>query len=406
MKLLILADDFTGALDTGVQFAAKGIHTQVVIVPTISFTELPQDLQVLVVDVETRHLTANQAYDFVYQTTQNALKAGFTHIYKKTDSALRGNVGSELAAVMDAAKAETLAFLPALPKMNRITCNGIHYINGVPVADSVFGKDPFEPVTESSIENLLAQNWKTKSVCHKMGMPAFMTMPGIHIYDAQTQEDLENWGRVLWQENGLKLCAGCAGFGAVIADLLFDKKAPQPMPRLGRNLFVVCGSVNPVTLRQMEEAEKAGFHRIHLSPVQKLEADWPEKEETIFRWLKLAASGRCILDVNDPSGCDDTKQYAARHGLTTEYMRQHISSNLAVLVKAMLDGGLIGTILCTGGDTLLALMKQVGVSQLIPVGEVVPGVVLTRFTYRGREYNIISKSGGFGDPDLFINLVQ
>ena len=29
VKLLIIADDFTGALDTGIQFAKKGIETQV-----------------------------------------------------------------------------------------------------------------------------------------------------------------------------------------------------------------------------------------------------------------------------------------------------------------------------------------------------------------------------------------
>ena len=69
-------------------------------------------------------------------------------------------------------------------------------------------------------------------------------------------------------------------------------------------------------------------------------------------------------------------------------------------------GALEGTILCTGGDTLLALMKQVGVSQLVPVGELAPGAVLTRFRYREKEYNIIAKSGGFGAPDLFIKIAN
>ena len=30
MKLLIIADDFTGALDTGVQFAAAGVQVKVI----------------------------------------------------------------------------------------------------------------------------------------------------------------------------------------------------------------------------------------------------------------------------------------------------------------------------------------------------------------------------------------
>ena len=33
--LFIIADDFTGALDTGVQFAARGIPTQVTVDPEV-----------------------------------------------------------------------------------------------------------------------------------------------------------------------------------------------------------------------------------------------------------------------------------------------------------------------------------------------------------------------------------
>lgn len=405
MKLLIIADDFTGALDTGVQFAAKGLQVQVMIPPVLPFSGLSSELQVLVIDAETRHLPARQAYQTVFDIVRDALRSGFTHIYKKTDSALRGNAGSELAAVMDAAASEVMAFLPALPKMHRITQNGIQYIDGVPVAESVFGKDPFEPVRESSVEGILTGNWPVKTRCHSVGDEPELREPGIHIYDAQSQEDLEVWGRAFRQMD-LRLWAGCAGFAGVIADLMLPKAAQSPLPKTGPGLFVVCGSVNAVTIRQMAEAEKAGFHHIHLTPVQKLEGDWPDKAETIARWLELAASGRCILDVNDPPDCDATARYASGRGLTTEYMRQKIAANLAVLVKAMLDGGLKGTILCTGGDTLLALMKQLNISQLIPAGELAPGVVLTHLTYRENEYHVISKSGGFGEPDLFINLAQ
>ena len=39
LRLLILADDFTGALDTGVRFAARGIPTQVLTAKAHHFTE-------------------------------------------------------------------------------------------------------------------------------------------------------------------------------------------------------------------------------------------------------------------------------------------------------------------------------------------------------------------------------
>lgn len=406
MKLLIIADDFTGALDTGVQFAARGASTCVVVDPDYPMEQA--QAQVLILDAETRHLSGQQAYEVVYQATRRALDAGFTHIYKKTDSALRGNVGAELTAVLDASRSACLAFLPALPKMNRVTRQGIHYIDGVPVAESVFGKDPFEPVTQSSVEAVLRQGSQATVVLHELGSEPWMTTPGIHVYDAETEQDLKTIGKALG-ENGIRLSAGCAGFGAVVADLLLPPGEAPQLPKLEPGLFVACGSVNAVTLRQMEEAEKAGFQRIHLTPRQKLDAYWvrgEEMQEAVEHWLELAKTGRCILDVNDPAGCDDTVQYAALHGMDVEFRRQRISANLAILVKAMLDGGLEGTILCTGGDTLLALMKQVGVSALVPVGEIAPGAVLTRFRYREKEYNIIAKSGGFGAPDLFIKIAD
>ena len=147
VKLLIIADDFTGALDTGVQFAARGANTRVVTDLAYDFSQA--DAEGLVMVAETRHLTPRKAYDIVYHAARNARKAGIPYIYKKTDSALRGNIGSELTAVMDAAEADTIAFLPAFPKMGRVTQAGVHYVDCVPVAESVFGKDPFEPVKAS-----------------------------------------------------------------------------------------------------------------------------------------------------------------------------------------------------------------------------------------------------------------
>ena len=67
------------------------------------------------------------------------------------------------------------------------------------------------------------------------------------------------------------------------------------------------------------------------------------------------------------------------------------------------------TLMCVGGDTLMALMKAVGVSTLTPLCEVTKGVVLTSFDYAPpgsglRTYYILSKSGGFGEPDLLRQL--
>ena len=74
VKLLIIADDFTGALDTGVQFAARGAATRVVTDLAYDFTLA--DAEVLVMVAETRHLPPEEAYDVVYRTARNAREAG------------------------------------------------------------------------------------------------------------------------------------------------------------------------------------------------------------------------------------------------------------------------------------------------------------------------------------------
>ncbi len=407
VRLLIIADDFTGALDTGVQFAARGARTCVATDPAYDFSRADAEAQVLVLDAETRHLRPEAAYGVVFRAVENALKFGFTYIYKKTDSALRGNVGAELTAVMNAAGADSLAFIPALPKMNRVTRKGVHYIDGVPVAQSVFGQDPFEPVRFSSVKEIVAAQSKTPVVLHEPGQAE--AEPGIHVYDAETREDLQKTGRALGRE-GLRLSAGCAGFAEVLAELLALEGTPPGPPCLVPSLFVACGSVNPVTLRQMETAEAAGFPRVHLTPEQKLEPGWletPDCAAAAAAWLEAAGEEkRFILDVNDPPGRDDTAAYAREHRLSTEDLRVRISSQLGRLIQRLLDQGLDATLLCTGGDTLLALTRAVGVAELTPVCDLDTGAVLTNFVYMGKTYHIISKSGGFGEPDLFIRLAR
>ena len=117
VKLLIIADDFTGALDTGVQFTKVGIKTKVLVNTELNLDQ-NSDVEVLVLNAETRHLEKKQAYDIIYRLIKTAEKAKIPFIYKKTDSALRGNIGSELAAVLNASEDSILSFIPAFPSMD------------------------------------------------------------------------------------------------------------------------------------------------------------------------------------------------------------------------------------------------------------------------------------------------
>ena len=403
MKLLMIADDFTGAIDSGVQFSKNNIPTCVLTDAQADFAGLDPSLQVLVLDTETRHLPAAEAHDLIYQVVQRAVAAGIPYIYKKTDSVLRGNIGAELAAVLEASGEDSLPFVPAYPQNGRITRDGVHYVQGTPVAESVFGQDPFEPVRFSRIDQIIAQ---------QTAVPAAdktQTTSGIRIFDAETDQDLRKIGTEL-SEAGLHISAGCAGFASVVAEILPLERRPRPTEALETSVFVVCGSLNPVTLKQLDCAEQSGFLRFRLTPEEKLREDWmdsPACEKRLEEWLELAAKGKkCILDSNDADGNESTFRYMEEQNLSISDARIGISRTLGRLVKRLLDRGLEATLFCSGGDTLLAVMREMGTTQILPVREESPGIVRSVFTYRGKKYHVISKSGGFGEPDLLNNLTS
>ena len=410
MVLLIIADDFTGALDTGVQFAARGIKTRVVVGADAALTH--QNADVLVVDTETRHLPAAQAYAAVEGLVQRAKYAGFAYLYKKTDSALRGNVGAELAALLSASSSRQLAFLPAFPQMNRVTKNGVQYIDGVPVTESPFGVDPFEPVRHAAVTDLLAEQTDLPAASFP-ALAADGSVPaedGILVFDAATVDELRSTGRALLNNGGLRVLAGCAGFGAVLPELLGLGGADVTCPALDPRLLVICGSVNAITLAQLDKAEQAGFTRLRLTPHQKLMPDYWRSadgrmtldhiEET------LAAHPYNIIETNDEGGNEPTATAADALGLTREEMRVRIASGVGQLVGALFASPAVGTLLLTGGDTRLQCMNSVGVHELEPICEMEHGVVLARFGCGGTTRYVITKSGGFGQADLLTALAK
>ena len=92
--------------------------------------------------------------------------------------------------------------------------------------------------------------------------------------------------------------------------------------------------------------------------------------------------------------------------MSVDEVRLNISRSVTGAAKNLLDLGLNARLMCVGGDTLLALMQAVKVSELIPICELSKGVVLTSFIYRGKIYYIMTKSGGFGEADLLVRLAN
>lgn len=409
VELLVLADDFTGALDTGVQFASKGISTRV-IVDHACEKYLENDVRVLVIDTETRHLSAKAAYEIVYQIIRTAVKAGIPNLYKKTDSALRGNVGSELSAFLKASQAELLSFLPAFPKMNRLVKNGVLYIDGLPVSESVFGQDPFDPVKNSSVCEVIKTQSDVRTESIGLGQKEPEENKGIHVYDCETNAQMETILRSLKEKNRWRVLAGCAGCAKFLPDMLgLTGKEPEKT-NLPPNLLVMCGSVNPITRNQLDYGEQCGFKRIYLSPKQKLDPSYwnsDNGQSDIKTFYEECQKNRCcMIDTNDEHPDNRTADFAQENQISLEDMRKNISKNMGILLKQLLNKKLNHTFLITGGDTLLGFMNEMNINELLPLREVFPGCVLTELLYEGERCHVITKSGGFGAKTLIEDIIK
>lgn len=409
IKLLIISDDFTGALDTGVQLAANGAATYVMVDSQVDYKNIASNIEVVVIDAETRHLDKEEAFKTVFSIVLEASKIGIPYIYKKTDSVLRGNIGAELTAALKASGSKHIHFIPAFPKMGRTTEGGIHFVNGVPLSQSVFGQDQFEPVRYSEIKKIIASQCETEVYILGTEINELSSSAeGILVYDSASNEDIENIAAGLMKKDEMHIIAGCAGFASILPKILKIGGERPLVPEIKANLLVACGSVNPVSVAQCNDAEGKGAPRFRLSPEQKLSSDWVEscEAEAFIEQINASCEKKpiVILDTNDLEDGENTTVSAQKRGITSAEMRTKITSIMGCLLEKLIDKGFDGTILIMGGDSFIGFIREAGIKLVSPVCEMDCGVVLSQLKYKEKTLNVISKSGGFGKEMLFSDL--
>ncbi|NLO35514.1 MAG: four-carbon acid sugar kinase family protein, partial [Clostridiaceae bacterium] len=152
-NLAFLADDLTGALDAGVQLLDFGYTVSV----CLAHGDLTAETaDILVLDSESRNILPAAAAEQVRRGLALLQAAGRHLVYKKIDSTLRGNIGSELAALLDATWCDGILIAPALPAQGRTTRDGIHFVQGLPLAQTELARDPFAPILSSRIAEIIA----------------------------------------------------------------------------------------------------------------------------------------------------------------------------------------------------------------------------------------------------------
>lgn len=405
-RLTVIADDLTGALDTGVQFANRCVSVRVAAVHgTAAVHEELFQADVAVIDAEVRHRSRQQAYKICLELVQQAQRCGTDSVYIKTDSGLRGNIGAMFQAALDASGAAVAYYAPALPRMNRLTQGGIQYIDGVPINESVFGQDPFEPVRSPYIKDLFKNCRAEVVTCQPRNLPP----PPQHgqqivICDAEKDTDFRCIAMELQRTNGLKILGGCAGFAAVLPPFLGLEGGPISLPCINAPLLVLCGSLNPITKRQLEYGAAHGGVRISLQSEQ-LAADYFESRagQDFLTQIEQRMQGGCDMLI-DTDGTD-----TAEDADTAEQLRGQIAEQLGLLMALLLERPAADNYLpmIIGGDTLMGFMQQLSEAEISPLGEAAPGAVLFTAPIAAHVSRIIvSKSGGFGDEDLLSRIRQ
>ena len=120
LDVAIVADDLTGALDTGAPFASLGFSTSVFFDQEQGHLSIPSETQVLSINSDSRHLSPGAAEEQVRIAIAAALGQRPRILFKKIDSTLRGNVAVEILASMHASCRRHALIAPAVPSQLRV----------------------------------------------------------------------------------------------------------------------------------------------------------------------------------------------------------------------------------------------------------------------------------------------
>ncbi len=379
MNVLAIADDATGALEVGAKLAAGGLRPLVTIRPAL---HLPAEA--VVVDTETRHSAPPEARALLWDIAREARRRGVPHVYKKTDSTLRGNIGVEFDALLEVFPGRPLVYAPAYPALGRTVERGRLNVNGIPLERSAFAADLRNPVRASSIPELLAGACRAPVLL----APEASTLAGlldgdaagtVIVCDGSRDEDLAAVASVLAARQEPYLPAGPCGLFEHWIKNLFPDRCCASTPRFPEDVLIVNGSVHPVSVEQILAAERSGLpvFRLPSAPVNDIHTISGVRAALISeRWAALAAP---LEKRSDPG---------------------KVAADLASITLAVLDRQVPGALFILGGDTTFALLRRLGIDTLEPRAELWPGVPISSANFAGCDLAIITKAGGFGDADL------
>ena len=410
----IVADDLTGAMDSGVQLLGA-VPVTVEVSPASGGLPAAPTGTALVINTQSRGIDASGAAARVRAACARLQDEGRAAWFKKLDSTLRGNVGAELAALHAALAPCTILCTPALPAQGRTVVAGELRVHGRPVMSTPY-RDEIVPGSGaaggSAVVDIVRCQWPTCRAV-RLAAPAderrlagaLRAGADLVVADAGDDAHLQQLaaaGRCTPRGGRRLLWAGSAGLLRALAPSAAGRGAGGGGRELpAAPLLLVAGSRRTLAQAQVRAALAAAPR--HLSVCLQVPSAAPggppwhltggggsvvaERAAALERAAQtLAAGGDLFLWSAPPA--------AAAAG------SEAVSLALADFAGEVLaaSAGRPRSLLLVGGDTACACLRRLGIGAVALAGEAEPYVPWGRVAggpWAGTA--VISKAGGFGD---------
>jgi D-threonate/D-erythronate kinase len=387
MSLVILADDLTGAADCAARCRHAGLPTTIAL--RAPSGALPHGACALSSD--SRWLAPEGAARRVYDLIAGLPGAQHAHWYKKIDSTLRGNIGAELDAMLDALGRTVALICPAFPAQGRGLRDG-----------RLVAPPPAEPIDFPAL--LTAQSRRrvaavgltdvrsgAAALAHRFAEASQAAQ--LLVVDALTEGDLDAILEAAELALPGALLSGSAGLVGALARRRAESAAP-PVEHAspGGPALIVVGSGSAMAQRQI-----AHMRQHESTAVIEVRRGIQLNALTLNALTQFSTEHDVLLHLPPPP------DHAALDGPPARELAARLA-DAALEVIGQLQPGLL---ILAGGDTAGAILDRLEIAHLGIVREVAPGMPLTRGkTARGDELYILLKAGNHGDEATLVELLR
>jgi uncharacterized protein YgbK (DUF1537 family) len=373
-KLLAIADDLSGAAEIAGIGLRYGLPTRLV---RGRLTRCGDGLTV--VDTDSRLLTPQEASRVVRDAVAEIDPAEFERVYKKTDSAFRGQILAEVTTLLPLLRKSSALLVPHNPSRGRTVRHGEYQINGTLLHESSFANDPDHPATCSDVVQLLTRSNAGASCIET---PSDLPASAIWIGAASTTSDVRLWAdRVA---SHVLPVGGADFFAANLEALGLQPSAPFLNRINAATRLFVCGSASGYSRQLISLAQRNGISICEMPLDVFRGGDVSGWADSVSSQLRLHKRALIVIT----------------HGLDySTGASQRLQASLAEVVAQVLEALPVDGLFLEGGATASAVCRRMGWEGLDVLGELDTGVVQAR-AGRPIAQMLVIKPGSYCWPEV------